>query len=86
MVNVKRDPNSHQTNASGISGGYATVLNMITTHMSIQNSIAVAMFLVLLAITIGVAIAVRSHFNAQSQEAFEDVVEGALVALQEDIK
>jgi len=53
--------------------------------MSIQTSIAMVIFLMLMAVTIVSALAVRSHFNTQSQEAFQDVVEGALVVLQEDI-
>jgi len=85
MVSIKRESNSHETNASRNSGGQATVGNMITPRMSIQTSVAVALLLILVSITIGAAIAVRSHFNGQSREAFEDVVEGALVALKEDL-
>ena len=70
---------------SRYAGGQATVGTKITAHMSIQNSIAVAIFLILVAITVGAAIAVRSHFNTESRVAFEDVVEGVLVALKEDI-
>ena len=85
MLKVGKPSNSDKLNMSRSSGGQSNGGNGISPLMSIQNSIAVAIFLILIAITIGASMAVRSHFNSESREDFASVVEGALVALQEDI-
>ena len=85
MSNVEHTSNSDKPKLSRSSGGQASVESRITPHMSIQNSIAVVIFLILIGVTIGAVIAVRSHFNDESQETFGDLVEGAYAALQKDV-
>lgn len=85
MVSVNRGPNSDDAHTSRSSGKQADGEIMLSKHVSIQTSVAITIFLILFGITIGVAIAVRSHFDAESQEALDKVVEGAYAALQENI-
>ena len=85
MTRHEQHTGSRGTDASRNPDGQLIARYMLNRHMSIQNSIAAGIFLILIVITIGAAIAVRSHFNTQSRTGFENVVEGALGALQEDI-
>jgi PAS domain S-box-containing protein len=58
---------------------------MIKSHLSFQNVIAVSIFLMLITATSAASLAVHSHFSSVSQEAFENVTETALEALEEDL-
>lgn len=85
MINVDQPSATDKPSTPRAFGGQANAGDMITPHISIQNGIAVVIFLVLIAITIGAAAAVRSHFNSQSRESFEDVISDELVGIQEDL-
>ncbi|MCH8987403.1 MAG: CHASE domain-containing protein [Chloroflexi bacterium] len=52
---------------------------------SVQNAIAVFIFLAMIVATVAAAASVKSHFDHESEAAFEDTVESALDAVEEDI-
>ena len=58
---------------------------MFTNHFSTQNGIAVAIFLVMITATAAASLAVDAHFSTVGEDAFEDMVDNALEALQEDL-
>lgn len=58
---------------------------MKTDLISSQNLIATFLFLAMIAVTVVAAITVKNHFYSQSQTAFEEAVDAALDAVEEDV-
>ena len=57
----------------------------MTINISIQNTIAVFLFLAIIVATVIAAASVKSHFDGESEAAFMDTVESAMEAVEEDV-
>ena len=57
----------------------------MTINISIQNTIAVFLFLAIIVATVIAAASVKSHFDGESEAAFGDAIDSAMEAVEEDV-